>query len=247
MPFKLVAHRGYCDAYPENSLESITAAIECGAHAVEFDVQLTADGVPVVCHDDDLKRTAMLERSILTSTYAEIKDVGVGEPQRFGDRFKECRLPSLQQMVDALAQLPAVTVFVEIKIESLQHFDNDTVIQPILAILQPIKQRCVLISDDLDGLLRARQLSGLPIGWIVHRWSHKDHRQAEAAAPEYLVVNHKYLPDEPDPLWPGEWGWVVYQTGDADKARSLNRMGVEYVETNTVCPMLQALQGELDP
>jgi glycerophosphoryl diester phosphodiesterase len=246
MPFKLVAHRGYCDAFPENTLESITAAAECGAHAVEFDVQLTADGIPVVCHDDDLERTAMLERSILTSRYDDIREVSVGEPRRFGGRFQESRLPSLQQMVELLTQWPALTVFVELKIESLQHFGHDAMIRPVLEILQPIRQRCVLISDDLEGVLRARELSGLPIGWIVHRWHRKDHHQAEAAAPDYLVVNHKYLPHESEPLWPGPWGWVVYETGDADTARRLNRRGVEYVETNTVCPMLQALQGELD-
>jgi len=247
MPFKLVAHRGYCDAFPENTLESIKAALECGAHAVEFDVQLTSDGVPVVCHDADLERTAMVERSILTSPYAEIREVSVGEPKRFNGRFQDSLLPSLQQMVALLATAPSVAVFVELKIESLEHFGPDAVVRPVLELLQPILGRCVLISDDLDGLLRAREISGLPIGWIVHRWHHKDHAQAQAAAPEYLVVNHKYLPDEDEPMWPGEWGWVVYQTGDPALARRLNRRGVEYVETNTICPMMQALEGELDP
>ena len=107
MPFKLVAHRGYCDAFPENTLESIKAALECGAHAVEFDVQLTSDRVPVVCHDADLERTAMVERSILTSPYAEIREVSVGEPKRFNGRFQDSLLPSLQQMVALLATAPS--------------------------------------------------------------------------------------------------------------------------------------------
>jgi len=246
MPFKLVAHRGYCDAFPENSLESIKAALECGAHAVEFDVQLTADGVPVVCHDADLERTAMVERSILTSPYEAIREVSVGEPKRFNGRFRDCLLPSLQQMVALLATAPATGVFVELKIESLEHFGPEAVVPPVLELLQPILPRCVLISDDLEGLQRARELSGLPIGWIVHRWHQKDHDQAQAAAPEYLVVNHKYLPDEEQPLWPGEWTWVVYETGDPQLARRLNRRGVAYVETNTICPMMQALGDELD-
>lgn len=247
MPFKLVAHRGYCDAFPENTLQSIHAALECGAHAVEFDVQLTADGVPVVCHDADLERTALVERSILKSPYEAIRDISVGEPKRFKGRFQDVLLPSLQQMVKTLGAWPSVNVFVELKIESLQHFGPDAVVRPVLELIEPIRERCVLISDDLDGLLRARELSGLPIGWIVHRWNHKDHEQAVSAAPEYLVVNHKYLPDEDEPLWPGQWTWVVYQTGDPELARRLNRRGVEYVETNTICPMMQALGDELDP
>jgi glycerophosphoryl diester phosphodiesterase len=117
----------------------------------------------------------------------------------------------------------------------------------VLEVIAPIRERCVLISDNLEGLLQARDQSGLPIGWIVHRWDQGDHDQARAAAPEYLVVNHRYLPKEDEPLWPGPWGWVVYQTVEPGLARQLNRRGVEYVETNNICPMMDALADELDP
>ncbi|MGI9308197.1 MAG: glycerophosphodiester phosphodiesterase family protein, partial [Gammaproteobacteria bacterium] len=54
----LLAHRGYQRLYPENTRESLLAAIEAGAKNIEFDVQLAGDGVPMVVHDDNLKRTA---------------------------------------------------------------------------------------------------------------------------------------------------------------------------------------------
>lgn len=246
MPFKLVAHRGYCDAFPENSLESINAALGCKTPAVEFDVQLTADGVPVVCHDDNLKRTSSQNIVIMDSRYEDIREVSVGEPKRFGDQFRDSHLPSLRQMVNVLQPWPAVRVFVELKVESLQRFGADIMLPPVLDVIAPIRERCVLISDDLNGLARARELSRLPIGWIVHGWNRHDQSLAEQTAPDYLVVNHKYLPGGDAPLWPGPWGWVVYHTGEPDLARELNRRGVEYVETNHICPMMQALKGELD-
>ncbi|MER7950162.1 glycerophosphodiester phosphodiesterase [Streptomyces sp. NPDC096079] len=55
-PVTVVAHRGDPYRVRENTLPSIASAIEQGADAVEIDVRLTADGVPVLLHDDTLKR-----------------------------------------------------------------------------------------------------------------------------------------------------------------------------------------------
>jgi glycerophosphoryl diester phosphodiesterase len=45
---------------PENTLGAFLAAIEDGAHGVELDVQLSADAIPIVLHDDTLDRTTSL-------------------------------------------------------------------------------------------------------------------------------------------------------------------------------------------
>jgi glycerophosphoryl diester phosphodiesterase len=51
-----VGHRGDSAHAPENTLPALAAAVRAGADAVEFDVRLAADGVPVVIHDADLRR-----------------------------------------------------------------------------------------------------------------------------------------------------------------------------------------------
>ena len=51
------AHRGDVINYPENSLEAILSAIMLGADAVEIDIRLTKDNVPVLMHDGTLTRT----------------------------------------------------------------------------------------------------------------------------------------------------------------------------------------------
>ena len=51
------AHRGASVALPENTLAAFAAAVAAGADGVEFDVQLSADGVPVVIHDERVDRT----------------------------------------------------------------------------------------------------------------------------------------------------------------------------------------------
>jgi glycerophosphoryl diester phosphodiesterase len=40
-----------------NTIAAMEVAVRCGVDLVEFDVQLTADGVPVVIHDESLERT----------------------------------------------------------------------------------------------------------------------------------------------------------------------------------------------
>ena len=53
----LVAHRGDPLRHPENSVEGFISALRTGVDAVEFDVRLTRDAVPVIMHDADVSRT----------------------------------------------------------------------------------------------------------------------------------------------------------------------------------------------
>ncbi len=48
--FEIVAHRGITAEEPENTLPAFQRAIELGADAIELDVRLTSDRVPVVYH-----------------------------------------------------------------------------------------------------------------------------------------------------------------------------------------------------
>jgi glycerophosphoryl diester phosphodiesterase len=51
-----VAHRGARAFAPENTLPAFQKALEHGCHMIELDVHASADGIPVVHHDDDLER-----------------------------------------------------------------------------------------------------------------------------------------------------------------------------------------------
>ena len=55
---EIIAHRGNATEFPENTLQSLASAVELGVKHLEFDVQLTADKVPVLLHDADLERVA---------------------------------------------------------------------------------------------------------------------------------------------------------------------------------------------
>jgi glycerophosphoryl diester phosphodiesterase len=53
-----IAHRGACDHAPENTLKAFQIAASLSAEMWELDIRLSADGVCVVAHDDNLTRIA---------------------------------------------------------------------------------------------------------------------------------------------------------------------------------------------
>jgi glycerophosphoryl diester phosphodiesterase len=55
--FRIIAHRGFMRRFPENTLVAVRGAYDQGADAVEVDVRLSADGVPVIMHDATVDRT----------------------------------------------------------------------------------------------------------------------------------------------------------------------------------------------
>lgn len=71
---KLIAHRGASLERQENTLESLKLGAELGADAVECDPRMTADGIVVLFHDDDLRRLAGDRRKVNTLTLAEMKE-----------------------------------------------------------------------------------------------------------------------------------------------------------------------------
>lgn len=75
---QVLGHRGSPTAHPENSLASFAAALDGGADGIEVDVRLTADGVAVCCHDDDLSRVGGAVRSVQSATWADLRHVRPG-------------------------------------------------------------------------------------------------------------------------------------------------------------------------
>ncbi len=74
----VVAHRGFSYRAPENTLASYRLAIEAGADLAECDVWLSADRVPVLLHDENLKRTAGVDLVVGSLPLARLKELDAG-------------------------------------------------------------------------------------------------------------------------------------------------------------------------
>ncbi len=93
----IVAHRGASGEAPENTFAAFQRAIEQGADAIECDVHLSADGVPVVLHDHALDRTTDLRGLVRERTWEELSRADAGS--WFGVPFRGERIPRLDDLL----------------------------------------------------------------------------------------------------------------------------------------------------
>ncbi|MEV5875551.1 glycerophosphodiester phosphodiesterase [Streptomyces sp. NPDC052101] len=73
-----VAHRGDPYRFRENTVDSLRSALDRGADAVEIDVRLTRDGVPVLLHDDTLRRLWEHDRPLSALSADELRGLTAG-------------------------------------------------------------------------------------------------------------------------------------------------------------------------
>lgn len=78
---KIYAHRGYSAKYPENTMQAFRAAVDLGVDGIELDIYLSADGVPVVIHDQHLERTTNGSGLVTSKTVAELASLDAGNGQ----------------------------------------------------------------------------------------------------------------------------------------------------------------------
>lgn len=235
----LVAHRGYPNRYPENTLEGITAALQSGAFFVEFDVQLSADAVPVVIHDQNMRRTSGVDLSVMDTGFEELRRYCVGESEHLQNRFENARLPSLQELVELFEAWPQARPVVEIKRSSLNHFGRDTVFKTIRAELESLSERAIIISFDRDIIADFIKLGVYETGWIIDEYSGQSRYLAETLKPDYLLCKEDLLSEDESELWPGPWQWMVYTIDNPQHALNLAQRGVSLVETNAIGEMLK--------
>jgi glycerophosphoryl diester phosphodiesterase len=104
----VIAHRGFSDVAPENTVPAMKAAAQAGADLVEFDVQRTADGHLIVVHDTTFSRTTDVATvfpgreadPVGAFTLAEVRQLDAGSWK--GPQFARTRVPTLDQLLTAI-------------------------------------------------------------------------------------------------------------------------------------------------
>lgn len=101
---KIIGHRGAYGYEPENTLLSISRAIELGADMVEFDVFVLPTGEIILMHDDRVDRTTNGYGITLDMSFDELRQLDAGKGER---------IPTLQEVIDLVDK--RVPVNIEIK------------------------------------------------------------------------------------------------------------------------------------
>jgi glycerophosphoryl diester phosphodiesterase len=99
-PAFISGHRGDRAHAPENTMAAFEAAFASGLEFVETDVQLTADGVPVLMHDETVDRTTDGTGAVADLTLAEIRALDAGS--WYAPEYAGTQVPLLDEFLDAL-------------------------------------------------------------------------------------------------------------------------------------------------
>jgi glycerophosphoryl diester phosphodiesterase len=126
-----IAHRGGAGLRPENTLAAFEHAIALGVDAVECDVRLSRDGVPVLIHDERVDRTTHAAGPVSAFTAAELGSLDAAfhfRPEgEFPFRGRGIGVPPLADLLDLSGSLP---VIIEIK------GDDARVVGPVLDVIR---------------------------------------------------------------------------------------------------------------
>jgi glycerophosphoryl diester phosphodiesterase len=104
-PPLILAHRGAAGEAPENTMAAFELAARQGAEGIEFDVHLSADGIPVVIHDARLERTTSGNGRVSDHKFSTLRRLDAGSwfnrhfPSRSDERFCGQRILKLSELL----------------------------------------------------------------------------------------------------------------------------------------------------
>ena len=211
---RVVGHRGARGLLPENSIIGFEFALKAGAPLLEFDVILSADGVPVITHNHRLHaptfrapdgRYITTEPKVAEMTWAELQRYDIGSTDgtsAYGQRFPEqaqldgIRVPRLRDLLRLIAQPDNSQAYLMLEIKSDTDIAKDQayrahLVETVLAELRETgtTRRALLHSFDWGLLAECRRLAPeMPTSFLTQLPSNADdvgEDSAKAISPDF--------------------------------------------------------------
>ena len=237
---KVVAHRGGGKMAPENTIAALLCGLEYGFHAVEFDVMLARDGVPVVVHDTYLGRTIPGSGNVFDYDAAELVTMDAGS--WFAPRFKGEPVPLYVQFADACRRHG---IWMNVELKPAPGFEEET--GRVVATLTQAMFGLQIASDDplqvpllssfsmaaleaaqlaAPDIPRALLLDDAPPDWLD---------QANKLNAVAIHINHKKLTRQlARAIRDAGLGLFCYTVNDPVRARELLDWGVDALCTDRI-------------
>ncbi len=235
----VIGHRGAAARAPENTLAGLRKAKELGCLWVEFDARLTADGVPVLCHDPRLERTTDGEGWISQRPLAAVRDCDAGI--RFDREFAGDRIPTLAQALLLCAEL-GLAANIEIKADHGRHYATAAAVAATVRGLAGRLPTYLVSSFQPWALAAFARSCDAPLGILFRavprRWQ-------ELAQDCVLIgADHRRLTRRRAAAIRGAgYQLAAFTVNDARRARQLYAWGVTSVFSDVPDIILTAVKG----
>lgn len=161
-PVQIISHRGLSSEAPENTIPAIELAIDSLADVIEIDVQLTKDGVVIVSHDTNLRRTAGRYADISSLTYEELLQYDVGS--YFSEEFAGTTIPTLEEVMTLVKG--RANLLIELKRNSA----GANLAEKVVALIEQydMEYQCDIQSSDYTYLKQVNELNpDIRLGYIL--------------------------------------------------------------------------------
>lgn len=233
---QVLAHRGGGSLAPENTLAAMQCGLDYAYHAVEFDVMLSKDAVPVLIHDPEFGRTVVGSGLVSDTLWSELSQMDAGA--WFDARFSGVMIPSYESIFE-FCQTQGIWMNVEIKPASgFEQITGEVVAQVTQACLKRIpNSRLPLFSSfSFEALMCAKQVAPeIPRAFLLDEFEPDYLQRLQRLDAVALHTNHKHL----TPEWAAQvkqagYGLLCYTVNDLARAQALRAWGVDAICTDRI-------------
>lgn len=241
---KVIAHRGGGLLAPENTLAGICCGLFYGFHAIEFDVMLARDGVPVVIHDPELGRTVAGVGQVRDFSAKQLAAMDAGS--WFGPAFAGEPVPTFEEVHQFCAQN---RIWMNVEIKPAPGFEEQTG----RTVAELTKRLCAAdISSHVAGVndaslplfssfsieaLRAARAAApeIPRGYLVDAIPADWHERLLAVDALALHVNQEHLSaQQAQAVKATGFGLLCYTVNQPQRAREILAWGVDAFCTDRI-------------
>ncbi|WP_249871931.1 glycerophosphodiester phosphodiesterase [Oceanobacillus saliphilus] len=122
---KIIAHRGASKFAPENTMPAFELAYEMKAEGIETDVHLTKDKIPVLIHDEHVKRTTNCSGFIRDYNFSELQHFDAGS--WFSSKYAGTSIISLQEFLEWAMDKP-LDLNIELKNSKIDYKNMEAIV-----------------------------------------------------------------------------------------------------------------------
>uniref|UniRef100_A0A8B9T9V6 Glycerophosphodiester phosphodiesterase 1 n=2 Tax=Anas platyrhynchos TaxID=8839 RepID=A0A8B9T9V6_ANAPL len=166
-----IAHRGGAHDAPENTLAAIRQAAENGATGVELDLEFTADGVPILMHDETVERTTDGSGRLRDLTFDEIRRLNPSAKHRLWSKFQGEKVPTLREAV-VESMHHNLTIYFDVKGHANQAVDA---LKQLYLEFPRLYNSSIVCSFMPDVVYKMRQADRNVVTALTHRPWHLSH------------------------------------------------------------------------
>ena len=241
---ELIGHRGCARWVAENSLAGVHFSADTGLAAIECDVTVAADGVPVVFHDRSLNRMTGVSGDVTALS----SDALATWPLRFQGALTDQRIPTAFDYFSAVAQR---SLFLHLEIKD--HEQNlERLVPPILDALSAstLSAEQVRVSSFSWRILEAVHALApeLSLGWASTVWSDNFRARLEQLPIDSVHLDHEaFTAGQAEELGALEKPVYVYTVNDPKEAMHLRSLQVAGVFTDDPVSLRGALRADTQP